>query len=53
MTLFDDVKVGPPIEVFALNKGYTEDSCPNKCNLGVGGNNIYVNLFNYLHKIFT
>ncbi|GBP18495.1 Aspartate aminotransferase, cytoplasmic [Eumeta japonica] len=32
----DGVEQGPPIEVFALNRKCTEDSCPNKVNLGVG-----------------
>lgn len=36
MSLFSDVKVAPPIEVFALNKGFASDTCPDKCNLGVG-----------------
>lgn len=36
-SIFDDVEKGPPIEVFALNKAFLEDSNPNKVNLGVGG----------------
>ncbi|EEB13298.1 aspartate aminotransferase, cytoplasmic, putative [Pediculus humanus corporis] len=33
---FGLVKLGPPIEVFALNRAYLEDENPNKVNLGVG-----------------
>nr|CAH7745924.1 unnamed protein product [Callosobruchus chinensis] len=36
MSLFEDVELGPPIEVFLMNKLYNEDSFPNKVNLGVG-----------------
>lgn len=39
---FGLVKLGPPIEVFALNKAYIEDDNPNKVNLGVGGKFILV-----------
>ncbi|XP_037938755.1 aspartate aminotransferase, cytoplasmic-like [Teleopsis dalmanni] len=35
-SVFDVVKPGPPIEVFALNKAFAEDKDPNKANLGVG-----------------
>jgi len=34
---FSDVSTGPPIEVFALNKAFLDDTNPNKVNLGVGG----------------
>lgn len=37
MSRFRDVKLGPPIEVFAVNKSYLDDSNPNKVNLSVGG----------------
>ena len=36
-SIFDNVEPGPPIEVFALNKAFLEDSSPDKVNLGVGG----------------
>ncbi|VEN57843.1 unnamed protein product [Callosobruchus maculatus] len=36
MSQFEDVELGPPIEVFLMNKLYNEDSFPNKVNLGVG-----------------
>lgn len=36
-SIFDNVEQGPPIEVFALNKAFLEDSSPDKVNLGVGG----------------
>lgn len=39
MSRFSDVKQGPPIEVFALNKAYQDDTFDKKVNLGVGGNN--------------
>lgn len=36
MSWFSSVEQGPPIEVFALTKQYTEDDFPQKVNLGVG-----------------
>lgn len=36
-SIFDNVEIGPPIEVFALNKAFLEDNSPDKVNLGVGG----------------
>lgn len=36
-SIFDGVEKGAPIEVFALNKAFLEDSCSDKVNLGVGG----------------
>ncbi|KFB38760.1 AGAP004142-PA-like protein [Anopheles sinensis] len=36
MSIFESVELGPPVEVFALNKACNEDSNPNKVNLGVG-----------------
>lgn len=38
MSVFSDVKEGAPIEVFALNKAYQDDTYEKKVNLGVGGN---------------
>lgn len=35
-SIFDDIEKGPPIEVFALNKAFLEDTFENKVNLGVG-----------------
>lgn len=34
---FENVQVGPQIEVFQLNKRYLDDTFPQKVNLGVGG----------------
>jgi aspartate aminotransferase len=34
---FSVVKVGPPIEVFAVNKAYLDDTSDLKVNLSVGG----------------
>ncbi len=34
---FSCVELGPPIEVFALNKAYLDDNHAKKVNLGVGG----------------
>lgn len=34
---FDDVKQGPPIEVFALNKAFLNDPFEKKVNLTIGG----------------
>lgn len=36
MSIFRGIEQGPPIEVFALNRSYVEDSHPDKVNLGVG-----------------
>lgn len=33
---FANVKLGPPIEVFALNRSYLDDTYEHKVNLGVG-----------------
>lgn len=35
-SVFAGIEVGPPVEVFALNKTYLADREPNKVNLGVG-----------------
>lgn len=34
---FAEVELGPPIEVFALNKAFTDDTFEHKVSLGVGG----------------
>lgn len=36
-SIFEDVEVGPKIEVFALTKAYQEDPSAVKVNLSVGG----------------
>lgn len=36
-SIFEDVEVGPKIEVFALTKAFQEDPSPVKVNLSVGG----------------
>lgn len=36
MSLFKDVELGPPIEVFALTRAFNEDSFSNKVSLGAG-----------------
>lgn len=36
-SIFENVELGPKIEVFALNKAYLDDPSPVKVNLGVGG----------------
>lgn len=36
MSRYDGVQAGPPIEVFALTAAFTNDTSPNKVNLGVG-----------------
>nr|CAD7407512.1 unnamed protein product [Timema poppensis] len=35
-TRFSAVKLGPPIEVFAVNKAYLDDTHPDKVNLSIG-----------------
>lgn len=35
-SIFENVELGPKIEVFALNKAYLDDPSPLKVNLGVG-----------------
>lgn len=42
-SIFENVEVGPQIEVFELNKTCVQDSFPQKVNLGVGGK--FLNLF--------
>ena len=37
MSVFSDVKLANPIEVFALTHTYNNDTYPQKVNLGVGG----------------
>lgn len=37
MSLFNDVSVAPPIEVFFMNKKCQDDTDPNKVNLTIGG----------------
>lgn len=36
-SVFGDIEIAPPIEVFNLTAQYNEDSHPQKVNLGVGG----------------
>ncbi|XP_056638041.1 aspartate aminotransferase, cytoplasmic [Diorhabda sublineata] len=36
MSLFNEVELGPPVEVFALTKAFNEDTYDKKVNLGVG-----------------
>jgi len=36
MSRYDGVEAGPPIEVFALTAAFTQDTFPQKVNLGVG-----------------
>lgn len=36
-SIFENVEIGPGIEVFALNKAYLDDTSPVKVNLGIGG----------------
>lgn len=36
-SIFENVQVGPQIEVFQLNKACIDDPFPQKVNLGVGG----------------
>lgn len=39
---FATVENAPPIEVFALNKAYVDDTFPQKVNLGVGGKPVFI-----------
>lgn len=36
-SVFGDIEIAPPIEVFNLTAQYNEDNHPQKVNLGVGG----------------
>ncbi|XP_035226908.1 aspartate aminotransferase, cytoplasmic-like [Stegodyphus dumicola] len=36
MSRFSCVEAAPPVEIFALNKAYKEDSFPDKVDLGIG-----------------
>lgn len=35
--IFENVELGPPIEVFQLTANFNKDPHPDKVNLGVGG----------------
>lgn len=37
MSRFTGIELGPPIEVFALQKAYVDDKFDNKVSLAVGG----------------
>lgn len=37
---FSNVNLGPPIEVFSVNKAFLDDTFPQKVNLSIGGNRI-------------
>lgn len=50
MSRFSEVKQGPPIEVFALNKAYQDDNFNKKVNLGVGGKKWSILSFDYIKK---
>lgn len=39
---FSCIELAPPIEVFAVSRGYLEDKHESKVNLGVGGRNVYI-----------
>lgn len=39
-TVFNGIELGPPIEVFALSKAFTDDPHTPKVNLTIGGENI-------------
>lgn len=34
---FAEVELGPPIEIFAVNKACADDTHPKKVNLSIGG----------------
>jgi len=36
-TRFTGIELGPPIEVFALQKSFVDDTYKNKVNLTIGG----------------
>jgi len=36
--LFDSVQLSPPVEVFALNAAFNDDTDSHKVNLSIGGN---------------
>lgn len=42
-TRFTGIELGPPIEVFALSKAFSDDPGENKVNLTVGGKHTYIN----------
>lgn len=45
---FSSVELAPPIEVFAVSRGYVEDKHESKVNLGVGGRNVLYIVVNAL-----
>lgn len=36
-SILDNIKEGPPVELFELGKEFKDDKNPSKVNLGVGG----------------
>lgn len=55
MSRFSEVKQGPPIEVFALNKAYLDDTFDKKVNLGVGGKKwfMWFSSFNIMKNFYS
>lgn len=50
-TRFTNIELGPPIEVFALQKTYVDDKFENKVSLAVGGRLTYYIFYAYLVNI--
>lgn len=50
-SIFENVEIGPGIEVFALNKAYLDDTSPIKVNLGIGGKLLFTSI--YAHFLFS
>jgi len=44
-SLFSNVEMSPPIEVFALIAQFNQDQHPDKVNVSVGGKMILISLF--------
>lgn len=53
MSAFDIVEQGPPIEVFALMKAFTDDTFPQKVNLGAGGIHSYYIFLTVFYSILN
>lgn len=47
-TRFSGLKLGPPIEVFALHKAFIEDAYEKKVNLSIGG---MLHIFHFIFSI--
>lgn len=51
-SVFENVEVGPQIEVFQLNSSYLKDAFPQKVNLGVGGEFMHLVILLQIYYVY-